>query len=155
MLGLAGTRDKEPEIALAELERLAGQGREGSAQVPEGGDGPVGVGTARRRSKAELDDQQVSRFRTACQDDEPCGSGCSRSPGWCGTTPSATRSSSPRAASSSRRGPTGAPAARTTRPESLTEPIVQYTLEPLVYVGPAEGQPKDSGSCSRPRNCST
>ena len=28
-------------------------------------------------------------------------------------------------------------------PESLTEPIVQYTLEPLVYVGPAEGKPKD------------
>jgi hypothetical protein len=28
-------------------------------------------------------------------------------------------------------------------PRSLTEPIVQYTLEPLVYVGPAEGKPKD------------
>ncbi len=27
-------------------------------------------------------------------------------------------------------------------PRSLTEPIVQYTLEPLVYVGPAEGLPK-------------
>ena len=40
-------------------------------------------------------------------------------------------------------------------PKSLTEPIVQYTLEPLVYVGPAEGMPKDSGSSARPRNCST
>ena len=28
-------------------------------------------------------------------------------------------------------------------PRSLTEPIVQHTLEPLVYVGPAEGLPKD------------
>src|SRR5439155_13436725 len=28
-------------------------------------------------------------------------------------------------------------------PKSLTEPIVQYTLEPLVFVGPAEGLPKD------------
>ncbi len=28
-------------------------------------------------------------------------------------------------------------------PRSLTEPIVQYTLEPLVYVGPAEGTPKE------------
>jgi len=27
-------------------------------------------------------------------------------------------------------------------PRSLTEPIVRYTLEPLVYVGPAEGKPK-------------
>ena len=28
-------------------------------------------------------------------------------------------------------------------PRSLTEPIVQYTLEPLVYIGPAEGKPKE------------
>ena len=28
-------------------------------------------------------------------------------------------------------------------PTSLTEPIVRYTLEPLVYVGPAEGKPKE------------
>jgi len=28
-------------------------------------------------------------------------------------------------------------------PRSLTEPIVQYTLEPLVYLGPAEGKPKE------------
>ena len=28
-------------------------------------------------------------------------------------------------------------------PRSLTEPIVQYTLEPLVYDGPAEGKPKE------------
>jgi hypothetical protein len=28
-------------------------------------------------------------------------------------------------------------------PRSLTEPIVQRTLEPLVYVGPAEGLPRD------------
>jgi hypothetical protein len=27
-------------------------------------------------------------------------------------------------------------------PKSLTEPIVQHTLEPLVYVGPAEGNPR-------------
>jgi hypothetical protein len=28
-------------------------------------------------------------------------------------------------------------------PKSLTEPIVQYTLEPLVFDGPAEGKPKE------------
>ena len=28
-------------------------------------------------------------------------------------------------------------------PESLTEPIVRYTLEPLVYEGPAEGKPRE------------
>ena len=34
-------------------------------------------------------------------------------------------------------------------PRILTEPIVQYTLEPLVYVGPAEGWPKEQWN-SRP-----
>ena len=29
-------------------------------------------------------------------------------------------------------------------PPSLTEPIVQYTLEPLVYIGPAEGLPQEA-----------
>jgi len=28
-------------------------------------------------------------------------------------------------------------------PRTLTEPIVQHTLEPLVYIGPAEGKPKE------------
>jgi hypothetical protein len=28
-------------------------------------------------------------------------------------------------------------------PRSLTEPIVQHTLEPLVYIGPAEGKPRE------------
>src|SRR5207245_9412364 len=28
-------------------------------------------------------------------------------------------------------------------PRSLTEPIVQHTLDPLVYIGPAEGKPQE------------
>src|SRR5207245_9020413 len=28
-------------------------------------------------------------------------------------------------------------------PRSLTEPIVQHTLDPLVYTGPAEGKPQE------------
>ena len=28
-------------------------------------------------------------------------------------------------------------------PRVLTEPIVEHTLEPLVYIGPAEGWPRD------------
>lgn len=35
-------------------------------------------------------------------------------------------------------------------PKSLTEPIVQHTLEPLVYVGPAEGHPKDQWRLKSP-----
>jgi len=36
-------------------------------------------------------------------------------------------------------------------PRSLTEPIVQYTLEPLVYEGPAEGTPKEEWELRSPK----
>ena len=36
-------------------------------------------------------------------------------------------------------------------PRSLTEPIVQHTLEPLVYIGPAEGLPKAEWKLKSPR----
>lgn len=36
-------------------------------------------------------------------------------------------------------------------PKSLTEPIVQHTLEPLVYVGPAEGKPQAEWKLKSPR----
>lgn len=35
-------------------------------------------------------------------------------------------------------------------PKSLTEPIVQHTLEPLVYVGPAEGKPQNDWKLKAP-----
>jgi hypothetical protein len=35
-------------------------------------------------------------------------------------------------------------------PRSLTEPIVQHTLEPLVYTGPAEGKPRAEWQLRRP-----
>lgn len=36
-------------------------------------------------------------------------------------------------------------------PRSLTEPIVQHTLEPLVYVGPAEGKPESEWVLKSPK----
>jgi len=36
-------------------------------------------------------------------------------------------------------------------PRSLTEPIVQHTLEPLVYSGPAEGLPKEQWKLKSPK----
>ena len=36
-------------------------------------------------------------------------------------------------------------------PRSLTEPIVQHTLEPLVYTGPAEGKPQAEWQLKSPR----
>lgn len=36
-------------------------------------------------------------------------------------------------------------------PKTLTEPIVQHTLEPLVYLGPAEGKPQNEWRLKSPR----
>ncbi|AGW92093.1 hypothetical protein N234_18830 [Ralstonia pickettii DTP0602] len=36
-------------------------------------------------------------------------------------------------------------------PPSLTEPIVQHTLEPLIFVGPAEGLPRDQWKLKSPK----
>ena len=36
-------------------------------------------------------------------------------------------------------------------PPSLTEPIVQHTLEPLVYEGPAEGMPREQWKLKSPK----
>jgi hypothetical protein len=36
-------------------------------------------------------------------------------------------------------------------PPSLTQPIVQYTLEPLVYQGPAEGRPREQWQLKLPK----
>ena len=36
-------------------------------------------------------------------------------------------------------------------PPSLTEPIVQHTLEPLVYEGPAEGLPREQWKLKPPK----
>ena len=56
----------------------------------------------------------------------------------------------PPAASTSPPGPTAAATGTHYTPRSLTEPIVQHTLEPLVYIGPAEGCRASNGSCAAP-----
>lgn len=141
MLGLAGTRDKEPEIALAELETVAATGESKLLKFLKEETGRS-ESALKKGLNAELEDQLASRFRTACQDSDV----------WKRVKPFAGLV---------RLGTDGYPVVVTTgsvfvtsgkdrrssgthyTPKSLTEPIVQYTLEPLVYIGPAEGLPKD------------
>src|SRR5207247_10729024 len=91
---------------------------------------------------AAIDDQRIGRFRTACQDSQlwkkvKTSAGLVRldttgypvviTPGSVFVTAGTDRRSS----------------GTHYTPKSLTEPIVQYTLEPLVFLGPAEGLPRD------------
>jgi N-6 DNA Methylase len=142
VLGLQGTRDREPEIALAELEHIAAKGEKELLEFLKDATGRSTVNPIKKALKAELDDQLVSRFRTACQDSDL----------WKRVKPFVglvrldtvgypvviTKGSVFVTAGTDRRS-----SGTHYTPKSLTEPIVQYTLEPLVYVGPAEGLPKD------------
>ncbi len=141
VLGLAGTRYKEPEFALADLEKIAAKGENELLKFFKDETGRS-ESAIKKGLNAELDDQLVSRFRTACQDSDL----------WKRVKPFAGLV---------RQDTVGYPVVVTTgsifvtsgtdrrssgthyTPKSLTEPIVQYTLEPLVYVGPAEGLPKE------------
>jgi hypothetical protein len=141
VLGLAGTRDKEPEIALAELEKIAANGEKELLKFLKEETGRS-ESALKKGLNAELEDQLVRRFRTACQDSNL----------WKKVKPFAglvrlddmdypvviTTGSVFVTAGTDRRS-----SGTHYTPKSLTEPIVQYTLEPLVYVGPAEGLPKE------------
>lgn len=141
VLGLAGTRDKEPEIALAELEKIAAKGEKELLKFLKDATGRS-ESALKKGLNAEIDDQLASRFRTACQDSDLWKrvkklAGLVRldTVGY----PVVITTGSIFVTSGTDRRSSGTHYT----PKSLTEPIVQYTLEPLVYIGPAEGLPRE------------
>ena len=143
VLGLNGPRDHEPEVPLSKLEALEAKGEDELLEFVKEETGRSSVAPVKRLLATAPDDLTLSRFRTACQGDEKLWerikpfAGLVRLdtfdypvvvlPGSVYVTAGTDRRSS----------------GTHYTPESLTEPIVQYTLEPLVYEGPAEGKPKD------------
>jgi hypothetical protein len=114
VLGLVGTRGRESEVALKELESL---------KAVEGDD------ASRLRASCGNDDALFRRalpFARLIRNDT-FGNPVVIRPKSMFVTAGAERRSS----------------GTYYTPRSLTETIVQYTLEPLVYEGPAEGKPKD------------
>ena len=93
--------------------------------------------------KAELDAQAVSRFRTACQGDEALWKRVQPFAGLVRLDTFGYPVVIPRGSVFVTAGTDRRSSGTHYTPRSLTEPIVQYTLEPLVYVGPAEGKPKE------------
>lgn len=141
-LGLTGTRKNEPEIPLVELEKFLAKGEADLIKYLKETTGKE-VKAILKLLKVELDTQDIARFRTVCQGDDTLwkrvqpfagfirvdnfGYPVVILPGNVFVTAGTDRRSS----------------GTHYTPRSLTEPIVQYTLEPLVYVGPAEGNPKE------------
>lgn len=151
ILGLKGTRDKEPEVALADLEEKARKADDAELVAfirAESGRSPSAIG--KDIASGELDGLRNSRLLEACHNDEdlyqrvqpfanlirddhlgdpvviPAGSVYVTA----GTTRRATGTHY--------------------TPKSLTEPIVQHTLEPLIFIGPAEGHERDKWQLKQP-----
>ncbi|WP_175794799.1 Eco57I restriction-modification methylase domain-containing protein [Burkholderia ambifaria] len=149
VLGIRGTRSKEPEIPLSTLERLLAQGEDKLLDH-------LKEATARSLPalRKEFNNGSIleeHKLLVACNHDEALVArlrpfaGLIREdsferpwvvlPGSVFVTAGTTRRS------------TGTHYT----PPSLTEPIVQHTLEPLVYAGPAEGLPKEQWRLKSPR----
>ncbi len=142
ILGLRGTKDQEPEIPLAELEQRLAKNPEDlhSWLKEETGRSETALKNA---LAAELELHDVSRFHAACGNDNALWSRVRPFAGLVRDDtfgyPVIVLPGSVYVTEGEDRRTTGTQYT----PRSLTGPVSQYTLEPLVYVGPAEGEPRD------------
>ncbi len=160
VVGLAGTKDKEPEIALAELERRA-KSKTPKPQTPklpnsnepspefiaylreQTGRSESALRRALLADHAKRDPQYEARLRVACAND---GSLFDRALPFANLLRDDDFGYSVIILSGSvyvTKGTDRRSSGTHYTPRAFTEPIVQRTLEPLVYVGPAEGLPRD------------
>ncbi|MEG3990817.1 restriction endonuclease [Microcoleus sp. S28C3] len=142
VLGLIGTREREPEVALWELERLQAKGEEDLVKFvkEQSNKSPAAL---RKALSVVILPRVQERLRAACNND---GELYQRVLPFAGLIrldtleyPMVIPEGSVYVTQGSNRRETGTHYT----PRSLTEPIVQYTLEPLVYEGVAEGKPKE------------
>ena len=141
-LGLVGTRAKEPEITLAELERLAAKGEADLVKSLKEETGRS-ESALKKGLKADIDDGLARLFRTACQGDEALWGRVRPFAGLVRLDNFGYPVVIPKGSVFVTAGTDRRSSGTHYTPRELTEPIVKYTLEPLVYVGPAEGKPKD------------
>lgn len=137
-VGLVGTTKKEPEVALAELELKRDEGEDALLEFLKEQTGR-GVPALRKALEADHDDVRLARLRAACEGDDELVArvtpflGLVRDDSY--GMPMVFRPGAVYVTTSPGRRATGTHYT----PPSLTEPIVRYALEPVVYSGPAEG----------------
>ncbi|MCU0549310.1 MAG: hypothetical protein MUC48_08180 [Leptolyngbya sp. Prado105] len=143
VLGLVGTRYQEPEIELAELERYRAESEDKLWVFlkEQMGKSPAAI---KKLLNAEIEPREVQRLRTACNNDPDL---FDRVLPFAGLVrkdtldyPIVILAGSVYVTEGVDRRQSGTHYT----PRNLTEEIVQYTLEPLVYEGVAEGKPKEA-----------
>ena len=144
MLGLVGAKGKDPEVPLAELERLRSKGENDLIEFlhEETGKSENALRNALKPpEQGEQDARDSSRLRAACGNNASLFervrpfAGVVRNDSF--DKPFVIRKGSVYVTEGTDRRSSGTHYT----PTSLTGPIVRHTLEPLVYVGPAEGKP--------------
>ncbi|EGV18835.1 Eco57I restriction-modification methylase domain-containing protein [Thiocapsa marina] len=149
VLGIKGTRKKEPEIALAELESRLARGEDKLIDFLKDETGRSVAALRRELGEGGLLD--AHRLHLACDQDETLVArlqpfvGLIRDDSF--ERPFVVLPGSVYVTAGTNRRSTGTHYT----PPSLTEPIVQHTLEPLVYEGPAEGWPRDQWRLKSPK----
>lgn len=150
VLGLAGTRkNPTPNITLAELEKLAEQGEtklmEELKELTDRGIPALKKALATDRS------EENHKILIACGQDENLANQVTRFAGLLREDsferPVIILQGGIYISEGTARRSTGTHYT----PRSLTEPVVQHTLEPLVYQGPAEGFPKEQWELKSPQ----
>ena len=149
-LGLVGSKKAiNPVIALSELERLAGTGEKALLEALKELTGRSEPAIKNALSKC-FDEDHRGMLLVACDNDAALVERIKpfayllRGDSW--GYPLVYPQDAFIVAMSAGRRETGAHYT----PKALTEPIVQHTLEPLVYVGPAEGLPQDQWKLKTP-----
>jgi len=151
VLGIKGTRSKEAEIPLATLEDLREQGQDKLIAFlkDETGRSPAALRKALEEQVNLLDEHKL---QMACDRDEALlarlrpFTGLIREDSF--ERPWVVLPGSVYVTAGTARRSTGTHYT----PPSLTEPIVQHTLEPLVYQGPAAGWPREQWQLKSPKD---
>src|SRR6266568_1256273 len=143
ILGLVGNANTEPEVTLDELEQRAHKGEQALLQFLEELTGRKAAGIQKSLAQPLEKQEERSRLMEACDNKQEIFRrvlpfvGLLRKDTF-GNFVIVTPESIYVTQGSDRRS-TGTHYT----PRSLTEPIVQHTLDPLVYIGPAEGLPQE------------
>jgi len=143
VLGLAGSRDKEPEVRLSSLIAEQAKGQERFAAWLAENTGRT-ENAVRKSLSAASDSFQIQRLKSACGNDARVFdqvapfAGLIRADDF--ETPMVILQGNVYVTAGVTRRATGTHYT----PRSLTEPVVQHTLEPLVYIGVAEGLPREA-----------
>jgi hypothetical protein len=149
VLGLAGSRDKEPEVGLSSLIAEQAEGPERFAAYLAENTGRT-ENAVRKSLSAASDSFQIQRLKSACGNDARVFDQVSPFAGLIREDdfemPMVILSGNVYVTAGVTRRATGTHYT----PRSLTEPVVQHTLEPLVYIGVVEGLPREEWKLRSP-----